>query len=104
MHYLNLSLKAIGMQHLAAIRELKKSGRTQLTRTVHVTFVPEEEVGGTFGMKDFVHHDVFKSLNIGFVLDEGYMSPDDTYRIYYAERSNWSRFLFFALSFYDLTN
>lgn len=83
--------KAIGMQYLAAIRELKKSGQT-LKRTIHVTFVPDEEIGGTFGMKQFVHHDVFKSLNIGFALDEGQASPNDTYFIYYGERSNWSMF------------
>lgn len=83
--------KAIGMQYLAAIRELKKSGQT-LKRTLHITFVPDEEIGGTLGMKPFVHHDVFKSLNIGFALDEGYMSPNDTYLIYYGERSNWSMF------------
>lgn len=91
--------KSIGMQHLAAIRELKRSGTTQLKRTLHVTFVPEEEVGGTFGMKSFVQHDVFKSLNIGFVLDEGYMCADDTYRIYYGERSNWSMFYLIAMQF-----
>lgn len=83
--------KAIGMQYLAAIRELKNSGQ-KLKRTVHVTFVPDEEIGGILGMKQFVHHDVFKSLNIGFALDEAYMSPDDTYLLYYGERSNWSRF------------
>lgn len=32
-------MKCVGMQYLAAIRELKKSGTT-LKRTVHVTFVP----------------------------------------------------------------
>lgn len=89
--------KGIGMQYLAAIRELKKSGQI-LKRTIHVTFVPDEEIGGLFGMKQFVHHDVFKSLNIGFALDEGYMSPNDTYLIYYGERSNWSRFSFLALT------
>lgn len=31
--------KAIGMQYLAAIRELKKDGKT-FKRTIHVTFVP----------------------------------------------------------------
>lgn len=87
--------KAIGMQYLAAIRKLKKSGKT-LKRTLHVTFVPDEEIGGTLGMKSFVHHDVFKSLNIGFALDEAYMSPNDTYLIYYAERSNWSMFRIFS--------
>lgn len=94
--------KAIGMQYLAAIRELKKSGVIKFKRTVHVTFVPDEEIGGTYGMKQFVQHDAFKALNIGFILDEGYMSEDDTYRIYYGERSNWSMFYFIIIKLFKL--
>lgn len=84
-------MKANATSYLAAIRELKKTGKT-LKRTLHVTFMPNEEIGGRLGMKSFVHHDVFKSLNIGFALDEGYMSTNDTYLIYYGECCNWSMF------------
>ncbi|XP_037045175.1 aminoacylase-1-like isoform X4 [Bradysia coprophila] len=38
-------MKSLGTQYLAAIRALKKDGINQLKRTIHVTFVPDEEVG-----------------------------------------------------------
>ncbi|XP_055914631.1 aminoacylase-1-like [Eupeodes corollae] len=78
-------MKCVGMQHLAAIRALRKAG-IQLKRTIHVTFVPDEELGGKPGMAMFVHTDDFKKLNVGFSLDEGIASATDVYPVYYAER------------------
>lgn len=46
-------------------------------------------MGGHKGMEHFVHHDAFKSLNVGFSLDEGLASPTDEYLVYYAERTIW---------------
>jgi aminoacylase len=63
-------MKCVGMQYLAAIRYFKRNS-IQFKRTIHVTFVPEEEIGGVDGMKDFIHQDEFKKLNAGFALDEG---------------------------------
>ena len=34
-------------------------------------FSPDEEIGGIKGMSQFVNMDDFKSLNVGFALDEG---------------------------------
>lgn len=82
--------KSMGVLYLAAIRALKKSGKT-LDRTLHLTYVPDEETDAIFGMKQFVHHDIFKSLNIGFAIDEGMTTENDTYRIFYGERTNWSK-------------
>lgn len=59
------------MQYLAAIRALKRQGIEYLKRTVHVVFVPDEEKGGTRGMKGFVETNEFKAMNIAFMLDEG---------------------------------
>lgn len=84
-------MKSIGVQYLAAIRALKKTGQT-LERTLHMTYVPDEETDAIYGMKSFVHHDVFESLNVGFAIDEGMTNENDTYRIFYGERSNWSKF------------
>lgn len=78
-------MKCVGMQHLAAIRALKKAG-VQLKRTIHVTYVPDEEIGGKPGMNLFVNTDDFKKLNVGFSLDEGIASATDVYPVYYAER------------------
>lgn len=84
-------MKSLGMQYLAAIRALKKSKQT-LERTLHLTYVPDEETDAIYGMKPFVHHDIFKSMNVGFALDEGWTNQDDIYRIFYGEVSNWSKY------------
>ncbi|XP_037936843.1 aminoacylase-1A-like [Teleopsis dalmanni] len=81
-------MKCVGMQYLAAIRSLK-ANKVTLKRTIHITYVPDEEIGGHLGMEVFVKSDDFKKLNVGFSLDEGLASVDDIYRIYYAERSIW---------------
>lgn len=33
----------------------------------------------------------FKDLNVGFTLDEGCASPDDSFIVFYAERTTWSK-------------
>ncbi|XP_004529658.1 aminoacylase-1 [Ceratitis capitata] len=81
-------MKCVGMQYLAAIRALRKNGVT-LKRTIHVIFVPDEEIGGTEGMRVFVKSKEYKNLNVGFSLDEGIASADETFPVYYAERSIW---------------
>lgn len=40
-------------------------------------------------MMAFVRTAAFKQLNVGFALDEGLATPDDTFPVYYAERSVW---------------
>lgn len=79
-------MKSVGMQYLAAIRALKQKGIVQLKRTVHVIFVPDEEINGEFGMAGFVESDEFKKLNIGFALDESDPSPTNEFILYYGER------------------
>ncbi|XP_037892485.1 aminoacylase-1-like [Glossina fuscipes] len=81
-------MKCVGMQYLAAIRALKSGGAT-LKRTLHVMYVPDEEIGGHLGMEAFVKTDDFKKLNIGFSLDEGLASETEVFPIFYAERSIW---------------
>lgn len=43
-------------------------------------------------MARFVHTENFKSLNVGFALDEGMASPTDEFVVYYGERSIWRKF------------
>ncbi|XP_064549735.1 aminoacylase-1-like [Drosophila montana] len=81
-------MKCVGAQYLAAIRALKAAGY-QPKRTVYLTFVPDEEAGGFFGMREFIKGDYFKSLNVGLSLDEGSSSLDDSYYVYFAERTGW---------------
>ena len=41
------------------------------------------------GMGAFVKTDFFKTLNIGFCLDEGLANPTDAFSVFYGERSAW---------------
>ena len=79
-------MKCVGIQHIEAVRRLKNRG-VRLRRTLHLTFVPDEEVGGVDGMAKFVQTPLFKSLNVGFSLDEGLAGPDDEIPLYYGERN-----------------
>mgnify|MGYP002388285196 CR=1 FL=1 len=76
----------MGIQYLEAIRRLK-AANYEPKRTIHCLFVPDEELGGTRGMKRLLHLDEFKSLNVGFVLDEGLASETDIYQVFYGDRS-----------------
>ncbi|KAL9229126.1 hypothetical protein vseg_004628 [Gypsophila vaccaria] len=80
--------KSISIQYLESIRNLR-SKRFQPIRTVHVSFVPEEEVGGAEGAALFVGSQEFERLNVGFALDEGQASPGEEFRVFYADRSPW---------------
>ncbi|GMH02891.1 hypothetical protein Nepgr_004730 [Nepenthes gracilis] len=81
-------MKSVGLQYLEAIRKLQKFG-FEPTRTVYLSFVPDEEIGGHDGAGMFAESDVFEKMNVGIVLDEGLASPDENYRVFYAERSPW---------------
>lgn len=78
-------MKSVGVQYLEAIRKLRLTNFTP-RRTIHVSFVPEEEVGGFKGMARFVKTTEFKNLNIGFSMDEGIPSQDDSFNLFYGER------------------
>ncbi|EMS66871.1 hypothetical protein TRIUR3_14805 [Triticum urartu] len=58
-------------------------------RPVHVSLVPDEEIGGEDGHEKFVQSEEFRALNVGFMLDEGQASLTDVYRVFYADRLVW---------------
>nr|GME05231.1 aminoacylase-1 [Ipomoea batatas] len=82
--------KCVGIQYLLAIKAIQSNspGFTPL-RNVHISFVPDEEIGGFDGMMKFVESQEFKDLNVGFALDEGQASPTDEFRVFYADRIPW---------------
>ncbi|XP_010461453.1 PREDICTED: aminoacylase-1 [Camelina sativa] len=80
--------KCIGVQYLEAIRNLKSRGFSPL-RTVHISYVPEEEIGGFDGMMRFAASSEFRDLNLGFAMDEGQANPGDEFRVFYADRTPW---------------
>jgi len=81
--------KALGMMYLAAIRAIKLDGINQLKRTFHITFVPDEEMGGHLGMDPFVSSDSFRALNVGYALDEARVAVGDKLTVSNDERCTW---------------
>lgn len=49
-------------------------------------------------MGKWVRTDDFKRLNVGCALDEGMASIDDTYLLFYGERSIWRKYLVFEIT------
>jgi len=78
-------MKCVGIWHLESVRQLKDAGFKPL-RTIHMSYVPDEELLGHYGMKLFVQTPEFKALNVGYALDEGLCDPSDTVAFYYGER------------------
>jgi aminoacylase len=68
-------MKGVGVAHYFALKKLKESG-IMPDRTIHLFIVPDEERGGFKGTKEFIESNEFKSLDVGFVLDEGRASGD----------------------------
>jgi aminoacylase len=76
-------MKCVCVQHLEAL-----SRCPQLRRTVHVTFVPDEEIGGSGGMAKFVEAGHIRELNVGCALDEGLANPSPGHvTVFYGERA-----------------
>ncbi|KPJ08637.1 Aminoacylase-1 [Papilio machaon] len=81
-------MKSVAVQYLEAVRRLKNKG-IRLKRTVHLSFVPDEEVGGAKGMAEFVKTDHYKNLRVGFALDEGIACATEEYQVFNGERTIW---------------
>ena len=61
-------------------------------RTVFLSFVPDEEIGGGDGMCEFCTSTEFQALNVGVALDEGLAREDSDMTIFYGERHvMWTR-------------
>ncbi|XP_056000915.1 aminoacylase-1-like isoform X2 [Ostrea edulis] len=82
-------MKSVGIQYIEAIRKLKKENKANFLRTVHITWIPDEEIGGKLGMAKFVQHEEFKKLNVGFALDEGLANPTEAFTVFNGERTVW---------------
>ncbi|MQL76625.1 hypothetical protein Taro_009007 [Colocasia esculenta] len=81
-------MKCVGTQYLEAIRRLTAAGFVP-DRTVYLSFVPDEEIGGRDGAEMFAASDRFRDLGVGVVLDEGLPSTGGEYRVFYGEKSPW---------------
>lgn len=81
-------MKSVTIQYLEAIRQLKAEG-VQFPRTIHLTMVPDEEIGGHTGMEIFAEHPEFRALNPGITLDEGLANPTEEFSVFYGEKCVW---------------
>ncbi|CAH1395708.1 unnamed protein product [Nezara viridula] len=81
-------MKCVTIAQLEALRRIKCS-QVKLKRTVHMTLLPDEEIGSIEGMAKFVHTKTFKDLNVGFDIDEGIPSADEEFLIFNNERCKW---------------
>lgn len=82
-------MKCVAIQFLEVARLIKQRAEKP-KRNLILTFVPDEEIGGTGkGMELFVEHERFRQLNIGLCIDEGLASPNDTFTVFYGERAPW---------------
>ena len=78
------------IQYIEAIRKLHSSKpHFQPQRSIYLSFVPDEEVGGS-GMAAFLCSKLYQSLpGIALALDEGLASTNDIYSVFYGERLGW---------------
>ncbi len=69
-------IKGLGAVHYFALKAIKDAG-IKLEQTVHLTVVPDEEIGGFTGTQQFMGTDFFKKMNVKYVLDEGIPSGNE---------------------------
>jgi aminoacylase len=98
-------MKSVCMQYIHALRRIIVSSQSsssaaataagtaavagfRFRRTLHLVYVPDEEIGGKEGMKAFIDAGLFDSMlgPVALVLDEGLASPTDTYTVFNGER------------------
>jgi aminoacylase len=82
-------MKCVCIQYMEAIRYLVTQ-KFQPTRSIYLTFVPDEEVGGA-GMAAFLDSQLYKEElpGIALALDEGLASTDNVFSVFYGERLPW---------------
>ena len=81
-------MKCVCAQYLIALGKLKSMGYVP-RRTLHVSYVPDEEVGGADGMGILLSSDWYSDITLALALDEGLASEEDEYAVFYGERLPW---------------
>ncbi len=73
-------MKCVCAQYLLALRRLLVSrGGVPFRRTLHLTYVPDEEIGGKDGMAAFLDTEEYAAMQpIGCAIDEGLATPAPT--------------------------
>jgi len=81
-------MKCVCAQYITALAKLKKTGFEPM-RTIFLSFLPDEEIGGGDGMNVLMKSDWFASISVAVALDEGLASEGDDYTVFYGERLPW---------------
>jgi aminoacylase len=83
-------MKCVCVQYITAIRKIRALNPTwQPERSIYLSFVPDEEVGGG-GMAAFLESECYRNLpGIAMALDEGLASEDNGFSVFYGERLPW---------------
>ncbi len=85
-------MKCVCMQYIEGIRKLHQTRpEWQPERDIYLTFVPDEEIGGS-GMAAFLDSDLYKNKlpgRIALALDEGLASTNNVFDVFYGERLPW---------------
>jgi aminoacylase len=82
-------MKCVCIQYMEALRKLACTN-FQPERSIYLTFVPDEEIGGS-GMAAVLDSDLYKNQlpGIALALDEGLASTNDVFSVFYGERLPW---------------
>jgi aminoacylase len=81
-------MKCVCTQYLIALKKLK-SLNYQPNRTIYISYVPDEEIGGIDGMNVLTESEWFKGISVDLALDEGLANPGDQFTVFYGERLPW---------------
>jgi aminoacylase len=84
-------MKCVCMQYIEAIRKIATlHPEWQPQRSIYLTFVPDEEIGGS-GMAAFLESNLYTTQlpGIALALDEGLASTTNVFDVFYGERLPW---------------
>lgn len=79
-------MKSQTIQYIATLYNLRD---IHLDYTLHLSFVPQKECNGIGGLPEFIKTQYFRTLNVSFVIDEGHVSPIQSYLLCFRERTFW---------------
>jgi aminoacylase len=82
-------MKCVIAMQLCALRRAGGLKKQNFARTLYMTMLPDEEIGGVDGMLQLVQSSLFTSLRpaVGLALDEGLANEGNAFTVFFGERS-----------------
>ncbi len=82
-------MKCVLIQYIVALGRSLKRGWVP-RRTIHLTFVPDEEIGGNHGMRKLLDSPQWERMQpVGLVLDEGLANTGEMFTVFNGERKSF---------------